>query len=91
MISPILPTVTELQPQLDRLEANPGSVLLIAIEQPEICNFARTTWALLSKEERKSLKSALERARKKRALLREEGAGDLAAASKGKEQRRKGR
>jgi hypothetical protein len=29
-----LPTAEDLQPQLDRLEANPGSVILVAIEQP---------------------------------------------------------
>lgn len=45
MILPILPTVEDLRPQLDRLEANPGSVILLAIEQPEVCNFARCTGA----------------------------------------------
>ena len=62
-----LPTAEDLQPQLDRLEANPGSVILVAIEQPEVCNFARCTVAWLSREERKTLKIALENARQKRA------------------------
>ena len=65
MIPPILPTVEDLRPQLDRLEANPDSVILLPIEQPEVCNFGRVTWAWLSKAERQTLKAALERARKK--------------------------
>ena len=59
-----LPKVAGLQPQLDRLEANPDSVILLAIEQPEVCNFGGVTWAWLSKVERQTLKTALERARK---------------------------
>ena len=62
-----LPTAEDFQPQLDRLEANPGSVILVAIEQPEVCNFAHCTVAWLSREERKTLKIALENARQKRA------------------------
>ena len=67
LIAPCLPSISELQPQLEKLQACPGSVILVAIDQPEACcNFARCTWAWLSKEERKALKSALERCRLKR-------------------------
>jgi uncharacterized membrane protein len=56
----------------------------VAVEPAEPrCNFCKCTWAWLSKEERRTLKTALERARKKRALLRQEARGDLAAASEG--------
>ena len=75
MINPILPTIEELRPQLDRLEANPGSVILLAIEQPEVCNFGRCTVAWLSWEERKTLRTALENARKKREQSHDVGAG----------------
>jgi hypothetical protein len=64
-----LPTPQELAPWIQKLESAPGSVVLIAVEQPEVCNFARCTAAWLSKEERKDLKAALEKARRKRALL----------------------
>jgi len=39
----------------------------------------------LSREERQTLKTALERARRKRALLRQEARGDVASAVEGKE------
>jgi hypothetical protein len=82
------PAISELQPQLEQLEANPGSVLLLAVEMAESqCNFCRVTWAWLSKQERRTLKSALERARKKRAALRQEARGELAAASEGRNKR----
>ena len=32
---PVLPTIEELQPLINRLEVNLGSILLIAIERPE--------------------------------------------------------
>ena len=63
------------------MESHPGSVVLIAVEQPEVCNFARCTAAWLSREERKTLKTALEKARKKRALLRQDARGDLGSVS----------
>ena len=66
MIFPQLPGPTELGPCLDQLERHPGSVILVAIEQPEVCNATRTTWAWLSREERRTLKAALEKARRKR-------------------------
>ena len=62
-----LPNVVDLQSHLDRLEADLGRVILLAIEQPEVCNFARCTGAGLNREERKTLKIALENARQKRA------------------------
>ena len=68
-----LPNVADLQSHLDRLEANPGSVILLAIEMAEPrCNFTRCTCAWLSKAERKALRLALERARKTRARLLED-------------------
>ena len=66
MTPPKLPGPSELAPYLQKLEAHPGSIILVAIEVPEVCSFARTTCAWLSREERKALKLALERARKKR-------------------------
>lgn len=78
MIVPTLPPTAELQPHLDRLERNPGSIILLAIEVPEVCNFARVTVGWFDAEERKALRAALERARKKRAQSHDVGAGDLA-------------
>ena len=66
MITPKLPGPTELGPHLQKLEAHPGSIILVAIEQPEICNFARTTVAWLSREERIAVRRALEIAKRKR-------------------------
>ena len=66
MIPPTLPSVCELQTQLDKLEACPGSVLLIAVELPSNQNFHRVTWAWISAAERKTLKRSLTTARKKR-------------------------
>jgi len=66
VIPPALPTACELQTQLDKLEASPGSVLLIAIELPSNQNYCRTTWAWLSAAERQTLKRSLTTARKKR-------------------------
>jgi hypothetical protein len=51
MIFPQLPGPTELAPYLQKMEAAPGSVILIAIEQPGTCNFARCTAAWLSRGE----------------------------------------
>ena len=66
---------------LEKLERHPGSVVLIAIQIPEVCNFTRTTWAWLSREERKALRCALESARKKREKSRDVDRSDLAAVS----------
>jgi uncharacterized membrane protein len=81
MIFPRLPRPTELAPYLQKLEAHPGSIVLVAFEVPGTCNYARCTAAWLSWEERKTLKAALERARRRRSLLRQEARGDLASAS----------
>jgi hypothetical protein len=59
----------------------PGSVVLIAVEQPEVCNFARCTAAWLSREERKTLKDALERFRRNRQKSRQVARSDLASVS----------
>jgi hypothetical protein len=66
MITPKLPGPAELAPYLPKLEAAPGSIVLVAIEVPEVCNFARATCVWLSREERKTLKAALERFRRNR-------------------------
>jgi hypothetical protein len=78
MIHPTLPPISELQPHLDKLEANQGSVVLIAIEVPEVCNFSRVTVGWFSKGERDALRKALLKARAKR-QSHQEGRGDLAA------------
>ena len=71
MIAPCLPSITELHPLLEKLELNPGSVILIALDQAEpCCNYARCTWAWLSKKERQTLKAALERCRERRRELK---------------------
>jgi len=66
MIAPTLPTLSDLQPQLDKLETLPGSVLLIAIEAPSNQNFHRVTTGCLNADERKALRRALSNAMRKR-------------------------
>jgi hypothetical protein len=66
VIEPKIPTVAELKPWLSRLDANPGSVVLIALESFDTRNDCRVTIGWLSKEERQSLKAGLERARRRR-------------------------
>jgi hypothetical protein len=66
MIPPRFPDPTELQPALDKLEGHPRSVVLLAIEQPEVCNFCRVTWGWFSAAERKALRRALAGCRTKR-------------------------
>jgi hypothetical protein len=61
-----LPTPQDLAPWIEKLEGHSGSVVLIAVERPEVCNFARYAAAWLSQEEFRTLKAALEKARKKR-------------------------
>jgi hypothetical protein len=85
MIPPQLPGPAELGPCLDQLERHLGSVILVAIEQPEVCNFTRCTWAWLSREERKALRRALETARKRREKSHNVDRSDLAAVSEGKD------
>jgi hypothetical protein len=75
----------ELAPYLQKLEGHPGSVILIAIEVPEVCNFARTTCAWLSAGERKALKSALEACRRKREKSHDVDRGGLVANPEGKD------
>lgn len=81
MSAPRLPGPSELAPCLEQLQRHPGSVVLIAVEVPEVCNFARTTWAWISREERKALRRALESARKKREKSHDVDRSDLAAVS----------
>jgi DNA excision repair protein ERCC-4 len=72
MIPPTFPSAEQLRPVLEKLEAHPGSLVLVAIEQPEVCNFCRVTWSWLSREERKALRRALEVCRRKRQRLARE-------------------
>lgn len=67
MIPPVLPTSVELQPYLDRLSKNSGGIILVAIEAPETQNFHRVTIGVFDAGERKSLRAALSRAKKRRA------------------------
>ena len=60
MIPPTFPSAEQLRPVLEKLEAHPGSVVLLAIEGGAICNFCRVTVAWFSAEERKALRRALE-------------------------------
>ena len=53
MIPPKLPTIADLREQLKKLEANPGSIVLIALESFETRNDCRVTTSWLSAEERK--------------------------------------
>ena len=71
----------QLPPLLDRLECNSGSIIVIAIKQPEACNFTCCTAAWLSREERKTLKAAPERARNGRQLCAQEARHDPAKIS----------
>jgi uncharacterized membrane protein len=85
MIPPKLPGPIELAPYLQQLEAHPGSVILVAIEVPEVCNFARATCAWLSREERTILRRALEACRRKREKSHDVARRDLASVSEGKD------
>ena len=68
MLAPTLPTLSELQPHLDKLNAHPGSIVLIAIETLETQNYPRIGVAWLSAAERKDLRAGLTKARKRRQL-----------------------
>ena len=57
MTPPKLRGPSELGPCLGQLERHSGSVILVTIEQPEVCNFTRCTWAWLSREEHKAAAS----------------------------------
>jgi hypothetical protein len=61
MIPPTFPSTEQLQPELEKLEAHPGSIVLLAIEPAEAhSNFCRVTVAWLSADERKALRRVLE-------------------------------
>ncbi len=66
MIAPNLPTQDDLKPQLERLEETPGSVVLIALELPSTQNFCRIGVGFFNAEERKALRAALARCKKRR-------------------------
>ena len=67
MIAPKLPALEDLAPELEKLEIYPNSILLIAIEASPSSADCRVTWGWFSAAERKALRAALERARKRRA------------------------
>ena len=84
MISPSFPSAEELP--LDKLESHPGSLILVAIQlAEERCNFTRTTFAWLSREERRALKVALTKCRKKREACSPAPHGDLATVGEGED------
>ena len=60
MITPKLPGLENLAPELEKLEIYPQSIVLIAIED------CRVSWGWFSAAERRALRAALERARKRR-------------------------
>ena len=68
MTAPKLPTQEDLATELGKLEAFPSSIVLIAIES--FRNDCRVTWGWFSAAERKTLRAALERARKRREAAR---------------------
>ena len=67
MIPPHLPSATDLGAEFEKLDADPGSCIVIEIRKAEKeCNFGKVTWAWISKEERAALRSALLKCRRKR-------------------------
>jgi hypothetical protein len=70
MTSPLVPDLEALKPWLDRLEANEGSVVLIALESFQTRNDCRCTVGWFNADEKKALRSALIKCRKKREAAR---------------------
>ena len=66
MIPPRLPTLEELGALLEKLSTHPGSIMVICCESFRTRNDCRVTAAWLSESERKVVRSALERVRKRR-------------------------
>ena len=66
VIAPKLPALEDLAPGLEKLEIYPSSIILIAIEASPSSADCRVTWGWFSAAERKALRAALERARKRR-------------------------
>ncbi len=66
VITPTLSSLEELEPLLRKLAAQPGSIILVAFETFHDCNDCRVSYAWLSAAERKVVRKALERARKRR-------------------------
>lgn len=61
MIAPRLPSHDELRPFLDRLESNPGSVVLIAVEwQRDVKNYAEAKVGFFDADARARLRRALQ-------------------------------
>jgi hypothetical protein len=84
MTSPLVPDLEALKPWLDRLEANEGSVVLIALESFQTRNDCRCTIGWFNADEKKALRSALIKCRKKREARAQEARGDLATNGEGK-------
>jgi len=60
MIPPRIPSTEDLQPLLDKLEANPGSMILLAIEWPrQSQNFAQVGTGWFDSDARARLRRAL--------------------------------
>lgn len=66
MIPPTLPSLEELEPLLQKLALQPGSIVLVAFESFQDRNDCRVSYAWLSAAERRVLRTALERERKRR-------------------------
>ena len=64
MIAPVLPTVSDLEPWISKLEQHPGSIVLLASESFQTRNDSRVTVGWLSPEERMALRAALLRRRR---------------------------
>lgn len=85
MIAPRLPSMQELQPLLDRLTAENGSCVIIALHWPrsasgqEFQNYAEVGTAFFTKDETDALRSALHRAK----LKRKDARHDLATPKQG--------
>lgn len=72
MTPPNLPTVEQLQPEIEKLVANPDSCVIVCISWPRHAqNFANVNWSWFSQSDTASFRKAVERARKKRKQLEE--------------------
>jgi hypothetical protein len=68
VIAPKPPTLEDSAVSLGKLKAHPGSIVLIALESFPNSTECRVTWGWFSAAERRTLRAALERARKGRSL-----------------------
>jgi len=66
MIPLRLPTAEELAPALRKLESEPGSLVIISIQQLETQNYHDVQFAWFNHDDRNAIKRAVDRARSKR-------------------------